>query len=89
MALGATPRGILLMIVRHGLTVALAGVGIGLAGAFALTRFMRSLLFGVAPVDPATFVGVSLLLTVVALAASYVPARRAAAIDPMVSLRSE
>ena len=59
MALGATPRGILLLIVRHGLTVALAGVGIGLAGAFALTRFMRSLLFGVAAVDPVTFVDAS------------------------------
>jgi predicted permease len=89
MALGATPRGILMMIVRHGLVVALTGVGIGLAGAFALTRFMSSQLFGVAPVDPATFLTVSLLLTVVAIAASYVPARRAAAIDPMVSLRSE
>jgi predicted permease len=89
MALGATPRGILLMIVRHGLAVALVGVGIGLAGAFALTRFMSSQLFGVAAVDPVTFVAVSLLLTGVAVAASYVPARRAAAIDPMVSLRSE
>jgi predicted permease len=89
MALGATPRAILLMIVRHGLAVALVGVGIGLAGAFALTRFMSSQLFGVAAVDPATFLAVSLLLTAVALAASYGPARRAAAIDPMVSLRSE
>jgi len=89
MALGATPRGILMMIVRHGLAVALTGVGIGLAGAFALTRFMISQLFGVAAVDPATFFTVSLLLTLVAIAASYVPARRAAAIDPMVSLRSE
>ena len=89
MALGATPRGILLMIVRHGLAVALVGVGIGLAGAFALTRFMSSQLFGVAAVDPPTFLAVSLLLTGVAVAASYVPARRAAAIDPMVSLRSE
>src|SRR6185436_13803373 len=76
MALGATPDAVLLMIVRHGL-------------AFALTRFMRSQLFGVAAADPATFVTVSLLLTGVALAASYIPARRAAAIDPIVSLRSE
>ena len=89
MALGATPRGILLMIVRHGLTVALTGVGIGLVGAFALTRFMSSQLFGIAAVDPATFFSVSLLLTVVALAASYLPARRAARIDPMLSLRSD
>jgi len=89
MALGATPRGILLLILRHGLTVALVGVGAGLAGAFALTRFMRNLLFGVNASDPATFTTVALLLTAVALAASYLPARRAASIDPMVSLRSE
>jgi predicted permease len=89
MALGATPRGILLMIVRHGLAVALVGVGAGLAGAFALTRFMSSQLFGVAAVDPATFLSVSLLLTSVASAASYIPARRAARIDPMLSLRSD
>jgi putative ABC transport system permease protein len=89
MALGATPHAVLLMIIRHGLAVALLGVGIGLAGAFALTRFMSSQLFGVAAGDPATFLAVSLLLTLVALAASYIPARRAAAIDVMVSLRSE
>jgi predicted permease len=89
MALGATPRAVLLMIVRHGLGVALLGVGIGLAGALGLTRFMSSQLFGVAAIDPPTFLAVSLLLTAVALAASYIPARRAAAIDPMVSLRSE
>ena len=89
MALGATPRGILLLILRHGLGVALLGVGAGLAGAFALTRFMRNLLFGIGAVDPPTFVTVSVLLTAVALVASYLPARRAAGIDPMVSLRSE
>src|SRR6185503_7375975 len=89
MALGATPRAILLLILRHGLSVALLGVGAGLAGAFALTRFMRNLLFGVGAADPATFATVSLLLTAIALAASYLPARRAARIDPMVSLRSE
>ena len=89
MALGATPRGILVLIVRHGLVVALSGVGIGVAGAFALTRFMSSQLFGVAAIDPATFLTVSLVLTSVALAASYVPARRAARIDPLLSLRSD
>src|SRR6185503_16774545 len=60
MALGATPRAILLLILRHGLSVALLGVGAGLAGAFALTRFMRNLLFGIGAADPATFVTVSL-----------------------------
>jgi len=89
MALGATPRGILLLILRHGVSVALIGVGAGLAGAFVLTRFMRNLLFGVDAADPATFSTVALLLTAIALAASYLPARRAARIDPMVSLRSE
>jgi predicted permease len=89
MALGATPRGILLLIVRHGLVVALFGVSIGLAGAFALSRFMQSLLFEVGPADPITFASIAALLSLVALAASYVPARRAARIDPMTSLRSE
>jgi predicted permease len=89
MALGATPRAILMLVVRNGMTVALAGVGVGLAGALALTRFMRSLLFGIDAADPPTFVAISVMLTIVALAASYVPARRAARIDAMVSLRAE
>ena len=66
-----------------------SGVAIGLAGAFVMTRLMRSLLFGVSPLDPLTFTGIALLLSGVALLASYVPARRAARIDPMVSLRHE
>jgi predicted permease len=89
MALGATQRNILILIVRKGLTLALGGVLIGLAAAFALTRLMRSLLFGVNSSDPATFVAIALLLTAVALLASYIPARRAARIDPTISLRSE
>ena len=71
------------------MSVALAGVALGIAGAFLLTRFMRSLLFGVTASDPLTFAGIAALLTVVALVASYLPARRAARIDPMVSLRTE
>jgi putative ABC transport system permease protein len=89
MALGATPQSIVLLILRHGMSVALIGVVAGLAGAFVATGFMRNLLFGVAPSDPVTFAMVSLLLTGVALVACYVPARRAARIDPMVSLRSD
>jgi predicted permease len=89
MALGATPGGILRMVIRQGMIVAIAGVILGIAGAFALTRFMRGLLFGVAPSDPLTFSVIVALLGLVALVASYVPARRAARIDPMVSLRSE
>jgi predicted permease len=89
MALGATPRAILMLIVRQGLVVAMVGVSLGLAGAFLLTRFMASLLFGVRATDPLTFAAIALVLGTVAVIASYVPARRAARIDPMVSLRSE
>jgi len=71
------------------MVLALAGVSVGLAAAVALTRLMRSLLFGVGATDPLTFVAVPGLLVLVALGASYIPARRAAGIDPAVSLRSE
>jgi predicted permease len=89
MALGATPAGILLMIVRHGAILAGCGIALGLVGAFALTPLMRSLLFGVGPADPVTYTGIALLLALVALTATLVPASRAARIDPMVSLRAE
>ncbi len=89
LALGATPGRILVLIVRHGMSVALAGVALGVTGAFVLTRFMRTLLFGVTASDPLTFASIAGLLTLVALLASYLPARRAARIDPMVSLRCE
>jgi predicted permease len=86
-ALGATPRGILALVVRHAMTMALVGVGVGLAGALGVARFMRRLLFQIDAVDPATFLSVALLLTVVALLATVLPARRAARVDPTVSLR--
>ncbi len=89
LALGATPTDISRLVVRQGMSLAITGVGLGLAGAFALTRLIRSLLFGVQPSDPLTYVAIAALLAVIALAASYVPARRAAHIDPMVSLRWE
>jgi predicted permease len=89
MALGATPRRILMMVVRQGLVVAAAGVGIGLIGAFGLTRLMRRLLFGTQATDPLTFTAIALLLAAIALVASLVPALRAARIDPMISLRAE
>jgi predicted permease len=89
LALGAAPRDLLLLVVRQGMTVAATGMVLGLAGAFALTRFMRALLFGVHASDPLTFSAIAAALTLVALAACYVPARRAARIEPSVSLRAE
>jgi predicted permease len=88
-ALGASPGNILSLVVRQGMALALTGVTIGLAAAFLLARLIRSLLFGVEATDPITFAGISLLLAIVTLLACYVPARRAARIDPLISLRCD
>ena len=89
MALGAQRRQIVHLIVQNALGLATIGVVIGVAGAVILARAMRSLLFGIAPLDPVTFTGVTLLLGVVAALASYLPARRAGSVDPLTALRGE
>jgi len=89
LAIGAERRHVLRLVLGHGVKMALVGIATGIVAALALTRLMSSLLFGVSATDPLTFAGVATLLTVVALFTSYIPARRAMRIDPMVALRSE
>jgi putative ABC transport system permease protein len=89
LALGAQKKDVLNLVVRQSMVPALIGVGIGLAGALAVTRLMSSLLYSVTATDPVTFIVVSLLLTVVALLACYIPARRVTKVDPVVALRYE
>ena len=88
-ALGAAKRDVLILIIRQGMTLALIGLGIGLLIAFGVAQLVAKLLFGVSPLDPITFAGVSLLLGLVALLACYIPARRAMKVDPLVALRYE
>jgi len=88
-ALGAQMKDVLRLVIGNGMTLALIGVAIGLAGAFALTRLMTSLLFGVTPIDAVAFATVSILLLTVALVACYIPARRAMRVNPLIALRYE
>jgi predicted permease len=89
LALGATGREIVGLVLRHGLTMAVIGIAVGFAGAAGLTRLMRSLIFGVEPVDTATYAAVGVLLGVIAIIATLLPALRASRVDPVVSLRQE
>ena len=89
MALGAQREHVLRLVVWHGVALAIAGIAVGLAGALALTRLMSGLLYGTKPADPATFVASVLVLGLVAIVSSYIPARRAAKVEPMVALRYE
>jgi putative ABC transport system permease protein len=89
MAMGAGKWDVLRLIVGEVAGLAALGIGLGLAAAFALTRLMAGMLYGVRPTDAYTFAGMALLLGVVALAASYVPSRRALAVDPLIALRHE
>jgi putative ABC transport system permease protein len=89
MSLGAQPGQVLRLVMGQGAKLALAGIVVGIAAALALTRLMRSLLFEVSPADPLTFAGIAVLLVAVALAACYIPARRAMCVDPMTALRYE
>lgn len=88
-ALGASARDVLVLVLRQGMLPALIGLAIGMGGALALTRLLTSQLYEVRPTDPATFLAVAMLLLLVALAACCIPARRAVRIDPMMALRCE
>jgi putative ABC transport system permease protein len=87
--LGAQRGDVMRLVLGDGAKMALIGVGVGLAAAVGLTRLMTSVLFGVSATDPLTFGGVAMLLALVALAAAYIPARRATRVDPLVALRHE
>jgi ABC-type antimicrobial peptide transport system permease subunit len=89
LALGARPSSILWMVLSQGLLLASLGVGLGILGALGLKTLLKSLLFGVTPRDPVTFGGVAFVLVASAMIATYLPARRAAAVDPIIALRTE
>ncbi|MBI3405307.1 MAG: FtsX-like permease family protein, partial [Acidobacteria bacterium] len=89
MALGAKTRDVLRLVLSQGARLVFVGIAVGLLGSWTVTRFLSGQLYGVTPTDPATFIGVSLLLGAVTLLATWIPARRASRVDPMVALRYE
>jgi putative ABC transport system permease protein len=89
MAMGATQQDVLRLIIVHGAKLISVGIGIGLIGAFAASRILRGVLYGVSPTDPVTYLLVPLFLIVIALLACLIPARRATRVDPLVALRNE
>jgi putative ABC transport system permease protein len=88
-ALGAQRRDVLYLIMKEGAKFSLAGIAVGLIGAFLVTRLMSSELYGVSPLDPITYIGVAVVMAAVTLLACYIPTRRATRVDPMVALRYE
>jgi ABC-type antimicrobial peptide transport system permease subunit len=89
MSLGAQPGAVLRLVIRRGMAITAIGIVLGLAGAYGLTRVMENLLYGVRATDPATFIGVTIILGAVTLIAGYLPARRATRVDPVLALREE
>jgi putative ABC transport system permease protein len=89
MALGSTPSDVMWLVMRGGARLGLAGLAIGLGGSVVVARLMTALLYGMSPADPLTFVLVPLILAIVVLVATYIPARRAVKLDPIVALRTE
>ena len=89
MALGALPAHVLALVVGHGMRLAAVGLALGVAVALGVTHFVRGFLYGVSPADPLTFVAILVVLATVTLVATWLPARRAARVDPMIALRHD